>query len=65
MLQPESQRGPKISEHPSSPRAKKFKDTPSARQVMLTVFWDSEGVMLTDFQEKWNNVNTACIVKFY
>jgi hypothetical protein len=29
---------------------KKFKVTPSSRKVMLTVFWDHEGILLTAFQ---------------
>jgi histone-lysine N-methyltransferase SETMAR len=30
----------------------KFKTTPSAGKVLLTVFWDSEGVLLLDFLER-------------
>jgi hypothetical protein len=32
--------------HPSSPSAKKLKVTPSGGKVMLTVFWESQGVLL-------------------
>ena len=31
--------------HPSSPVRKKFKRTPSAGKVLLTVFWDNQGVL--------------------
>jgi len=29
--------------HPQSPRKKKFKTTPSAGKVMITIFWDIDG----------------------
>jgi len=32
--------------HPHSPRKKKFKTTPSAGKLMITVFWDIDGVIL-------------------
>jgi hypothetical protein len=37
----------------------KFKVTPSARMVMLNVFGDSQGVLLTSFQVRGENVNSA------
>jgi len=36
--------------HPASPTHKKFKVTPSPGKVMLTVFWDYQCVLLTEFQ---------------
>jgi hypothetical protein len=38
--------------HPNSPSTKKFKvtSTPSAGKVLLTVFWNSQGVLLVRFQ---------------
>jgi hypothetical protein len=47
--------------HPSSPSLKQFKvkSTPSAGKVMLTVFWDSQGVLLAHFQKCGENVNSA------
>jgi hypothetical protein len=33
----------------SSPTAKKFKVMPSAGKVILTMFWDSQGVLLAHF----------------
>jgi hypothetical protein len=47
--------------HPSSPSTKKFKVTgmPSARKVMLTMFWDSQGVLLAHFQKCGENVYSA------
>jgi hypothetical protein len=41
--------------HPSSPSTEKF--IPSAGKVMLTMFWDSQGVLLTHFQKCGENVN--------
>jgi hypothetical protein len=49
--------------HPSSPShsTKKFKFTsmPSAGKVMLTMFWDSQGVLLAHFQKRGKNVKSA------
>jgi hypothetical protein len=36
-----------------------FTCMPSAGNVMLTVFWDSQGVLLTHFQNRGENVNSA------
>jgi hypothetical protein len=33
----------------TSPIQKKFKTTPSAGKVLLTMFWGAEGVILLDF----------------
>jgi hypothetical protein len=46
-----------------SPAPKKFKTKASAGKVMLTVFWNSEGVVLTDFLEKGATVNSERYVK--
>jgi hypothetical protein len=45
--------------HLTSPCTKKLKVTPSAGKVMLTVFWDSQGVLLAQFQKYGENVNSA------
>jgi histone-lysine N-methyltransferase SETMAR len=37
----------------------KFMVTPSAGKVMLTVFWDSQGVLLAHFQDRGENMNSA------
>jgi hypothetical protein len=36
-----------------------FKVTPSAGKVMLTVFLDSQGVLLAHFQKRAENVNSV------
>jgi len=38
--------------HKESPQPKKFKTQASAGKVMVTVFWNSEHVVLADFLEK-------------
>jgi histone-lysine N-methyltransferase SETMAR len=57
--QPESERASMQWKHPSSPSIKTFKVTPSAGKVMLSMFWDSEGVLLAHFQKRGENVNSA------
>jgi histone-lysine N-methyltransferase SETMAR len=41
------------------PKSSKFKFTPSAGKVVLTLFWDSQGVLLAHFQKRGENVNSA------
>jgi hypothetical protein len=43
--QPESKSVSMQWKHPTSPSTKKFKVTPSAGKDLLTVFWDSQGVL--------------------
>ena len=43
--------------HKESPQPKKFKTQASAGKVMLTVFWNSECVVLADFLEKETTIN--------
>jgi hypothetical protein len=57
--QPESKHASMQWKHPSSPSAKKFKVTPPAGKVILTMFWDSQGVQLGHFQKCGDNVNSA------
>jgi hypothetical protein len=42
---------------PPPPPQKKIKVTPSSRKVVLTVFWDHEGMLLTAFQPQGQTVN--------
>jgi hypothetical protein len=59
--QPKSKSSSVQRKHPSSPSAKKFKvmSMPSSEKVMLTVFWDSQGVLLAHFQKCGENLNSA------
>ena len=45
--------------HPSSPAARKFKTQLSAGELMLTVFWDSQGSILENYQERGTTVTSA------
>ena len=51
-FKPESKRASMEWRHPTSPRSKKFKSQQSAGKVMVTVLWDSIGVILVDFMSK-------------
>jgi hypothetical protein len=61
--QPKSKRASMQWKHPTSPSCstKKFRvtSTPSAGKVMLTVFWDSHGVLLAHIQKHGENMNSV------
>ena len=57
-FEPESKRASMKWRHPTSPRSKKFKSQQSAGKVMVTVFWDSVGVILIDFMSKGATINS-------
>jgi hypothetical protein len=42
----------------TSPVAKKFRSQPPAGKIMLTIFWDMEGVILVHFTPKGETVNS-------
>jgi hypothetical protein len=56
---PEEKRQSMQYRHASSPHLKKFKTVPSASKILLTVFWDSQKVYLTEFLEAGNTVTSA------
>jgi len=56
---PESKRQSMEWRHPSFPMQKKFKRQPSAKKVMLTLFWDMHGPILVHFQVHGQTVNSA------
>ena len=58
-FQPESKRSSMVWKHSTSPTKKKFKMIPSACKVMLTMFWDIQGVIQQKFQPHSENVNAA------
>jgi histone-lysine N-methyltransferase SETMAR len=45
--------------HTSSPRPKKLKTVLSAGKILLTVFWDSQRIYMTEFLVAGNTVNSA------
>ncbi|GFR64073.1 histone-lysine N-methyltransferase SETMAR [Elysia marginata] len=55
---PESKRQSMEYRHKSPPSPRKFKVVVSARKVMLTVFWVSEGIAYIQFQKQGNTVNS-------
>ncbi|GFS04208.1 histone-lysine N-methyltransferase SETMAR [Elysia marginata] len=54
---PESKRQSMEYRHKSSPSPRKFKAVASARKVMLTVFWDSDGIVHIEFLKQGNTFN--------
>jgi len=48
--------------HKGLPVPKKVKTKASGEKVMLSVFWNSEGVVLTDFLDKGATVNSECYI---
>jgi histone-lysine N-methyltransferase SETMAR len=57
--EPETKRQSMQWRHLGSPSPKKFKLSPSAGKVMITVLWDSRGVLLLDFLPKGETINSA------
>lgn len=53
---PETKEASKQWKHVESPPPKKAKTQPSAGKVMLTVFWDQDGVLLTDYLAKGHTI---------
>ena len=46
----------------NSPTKKKFKMLPSAGKVMCTIFWGRKGVILLDFLEARQTINSDCYI---
>jgi len=53
---PETKQQSMQGKHPTSPPVVKFRKNDSASKVMVSVFWDSEGVLFTDYLEKGKTV---------
>ncbi|GFU76148.1 mariner Mos1 transposase [Trichonephila clavipes] len=54
---PETKEQSKQWKHPSSPRAKKFKQILSAGKIMASIFWDRRGVLLCEFMPRGTTIN--------
>lgn len=57
--QPETKRASKEWRHSSSPKPKKFRTQPSAGKVMLTLFWDEQGIILEHYTPRGTSVTSA------
>lgn len=57
--EPESKRQSLQWKHPMSPPMKKFKTQSSVGKVLLTVFWDSQGVLLEHYSENGVTVTSS------
>jgi len=55
--------GPMEWHHQQSPRKKKFKTTPTSGKVMITVFWDTDGVILVDVMARGETINSDAYIK--
>ena len=53
---PETKEASKQWKHVGSPPPKKARTQPSAGKVMLSVFWDQDGVILTDYLQKGHTI---------
>jgi hypothetical protein len=49
--------------HPQSARKKKFKKSPSAGKVMITVFWGCQGIILVDAMPRRKTINSNTCIK--
>jgi hypothetical protein len=56
--EPESKTQSMAWKRPTSPVATKFRSQPSACKIMLTIFWDMEGVILVHLTPKCETVNS-------
>jgi hypothetical protein len=44
--------------HTHSPKPKNFKQTLSARKLMVTVFWDRKGVLMVEFMQQATTITS-------
>jgi hypothetical protein len=49
--------------HSNKTKKKKFKTTPSAGKVMITIFWDTDGVILVDVMARGETINSDAFIK--
>ena len=56
---PESKMQSKKWKHPGSSPPKKFKRVHSTGKVIASVFWDSQGVIMTDYLQQGHTINGA------
>ena len=61
--EPETKRQSVEWQHPQSPRKKKFKMTTSAVKLMISVFWDIDGVILVDVMARGETISSDAYIK--
>ena len=64
-FEPESKRASMKWRHPTAPCSKKLKSQQFAGKVMVTVSWDSVGVILVDFMSKGATINSDVYIYIY
>ena len=61
--EPESKRRSMQWRHPTSPKPKKFKSQKSAAKIMVTVFWNAQGLILVDFMPRGETINSEAYIE--
>ena len=61
--EPKSKRRSMQWRHPTSPKPKKFKAQKSAGEIMATVFWDAQGLILVDFMRRGETINSEAYIE--
>jgi len=61
-ITPESKQQSLLWKHTGSPKRKKFKQTFSTRDIMCTIFWDRQGVLLVEFLPPRHNNKLCCLL---
>ena len=56
---PETKRQSMEQKHPHLPSKQKFRMHPTAGELMLTVFWDSQGLLLEHCRKRGSTVNSS------
>jgi len=54
---PETKQQSMVWRHSGSPRPEKFRVQKSAGKVLASIFWDQDGILLTDYLPKGQTIN--------
>nr|XP_060623585.1 histone-lysine N-methyltransferase SETMAR-like isoform X2 [Anolis sagrei ordinatus] len=63
LYDPETKEQSKEWRHSGSPRPKKFRVQKSVTKVMVSVFWDKEGVLLVDYLQNGSTINARYYIE--
>ena len=61
--EPKTKRQSLERHHPQSPRKKKSKTTPCTGKDKITVFWETDGVILVDVMPRGETINLDAYIK--